>query len=41
MIEKRFSECRDCWIVYCNDKVNTFETEEQADEFITEKEITL
>ena len=34
MPEKRFSECRDCWIVVYDDDINTFDTEDQADDFI-------
>lgn len=37
MIEKRYSECRDCWLVSCGGDVNLFDTEEQADEFIVER----
>lgn len=37
MVEKRYSECRDRWIVYHNENIWLFETEEQADEFVREK----
>lgn len=36
MMEKRYSECRDIWIVAYNDTVQFFETEKQADNYINE-----
>lgn len=39
MIEKRFSECRDVWIVSYKGDVQVFATEEMADEFIKERMI--
>lgn len=36
MIEKRFSECRDAWIVYYQGSTQSFETEELADEYVEE-----
>lgn len=35
-MEKKFSECRDKWIVYYNGNIYLFETESQADEFMNE-----
>ena len=36
MIEKRFSECRDIWIVYYQGSTQSFESEELADEYVAE-----
>ena len=37
MLEKRFSECRDKWVVYYQGKTQSFETEELADQYLEER----
>lgn len=36
MIEKRFSECRDLWVVCYKGDVQVFATEEMADDYVEE-----
>lgn len=36
MVEKKFSECRDRWIVSYNGDVVVFDSEESADDYINE-----